>query len=56
MLPAATFPYAAESITSPTQSAEQTMGPYYPTAVYCSTATFESGGWKACERAAKKGA
>jgi hypothetical protein len=54
MLPAATFPYAAESITSSTQSAEQIMGRYYPTAVYCSTATFEAGGWKACERAAKK--
>jgi hypothetical protein len=55
MLPAATFPYAAESITSPTQSAQQVMGRYYPTAIYCATATFEAGGWKACERAAKKG-
>jgi hypothetical protein len=53
MLPSATFPYAAESITSPTQPVQQTMGRYYPTAVYCSTATFEAGGWKACERAAK---
>lgn len=50
MLPAPNFPYAAESITSPTQSVEQTMGPYYPSAAYCSTATFESGGWAACER------
>jgi hypothetical protein len=52
MLPAASFPYAAESITSSTQSVPQTMGSYYPTAVYCSTATFEQGGWKACARAA----
>jgi hypothetical protein len=51
MLPAATFPYAAESITSSTQSVPQTMGPYYPSAVYCSTATFEKGGWRACVRA-----
>jgi hypothetical protein len=27
MLPAASFPYAAESITSPTQSVAETMGP-----------------------------
>lgn len=51
MLPAASFPYAAESITSPTQSVPETMGAYYPTAVYCSTATFEAGGLRACERA-----
>lgn len=48
MLPAADFPYAAESITSPTQSVAQTMGPYYPTAAYCAKALFEKGGWKAC--------
>jgi len=50
MLPAASFPYAAESITTPTQSVPETMGPYYPSAVYCSKATFEAGGWKACEK------
>jgi hypothetical protein len=55
MLPAANFPYAAESITTPTQPVQPTMGRYYPQAVYCSTATFEAGGWKACERAAKGG-
>jgi hypothetical protein len=53
MLPSASFPYAAENITTPTQSAQQVMGPYYPTAVYCSTATFEAGGWKACENGSK---
>lgn len=53
MLPSPSFPYAAESITSPTQPVQQTMGRYYPTAVYCSTSTFEAGGWKGCERAAK---
>jgi hypothetical protein len=50
ILPAASFPYAAESITSPTQSVPATMGAYYPTAAYCSTATFERGGWRGCER------
>jgi hypothetical protein len=53
MLPAASFRYAAESITSPTQSVTETMGPYYPTAFYCSKATFEAGGWKACKRASE---
>jgi hypothetical protein len=48
MLPAPSFPYAAQRIASPTQSVQQTMGPYYPTAVYCSTKIFEQGGWKAC--------
>ena len=48
MLPAPSFPYAAQRITSPTQSVQQTMGPYSPTTVYCSTATFDKGGWKAC--------
>lgn len=52
MLPAASFPYAAQDITSPTQSIPQTMGAYYPSAVYCSKATFEAGGWKACSHAA----
>jgi hypothetical protein len=49
MLPSASFPYAAESITSPTQSVPGTMGSYYPSTVYCSTATFERGGWQACK-------
>jgi hypothetical protein len=56
MLPAADFPYAAESITSPTQSVPETMGSYYPSAVYCATATFEHGGWKACEKAPSRSA
>jgi hypothetical protein len=48
MLPAPSFPYAAERITSPAQSVQQTMGPYYPTASYCSKAVFEKAGWKGC--------
>jgi len=56
MLPASSFPYAAESITSPEQSVAAIMGPYYPTAVYCSTATFEAGGYQACQRAARSAA
>jgi hypothetical protein len=54
MLPAANFHYAAESITSSSQNVQQTMGPYYPEAVYCSKATFEGGGWKACKLAAQQ--
>jgi len=50
LLPEASFPYAAERITTPTQSVPETMGPYYPTAVYCSKVTFEAGGWRACQR------
>jgi hypothetical protein len=48
MLPSPSFPYAAERITSASQSAQALMGPYYPTAGYCSTATFERSGWRAC--------
>jgi hypothetical protein len=48
MLPAPWYRYAAEAITAPSQSAQQLMGPYYPTAGYCSVATFERGGWQAC--------
>jgi hypothetical protein len=48
MLPSASFPYAANRITSPEQNVQQAMGPFYPTAVYCSRATFEAGGWKGC--------
>jgi hypothetical protein len=48
MLPAPWFRYAAERITAPNQSAQALMGPYYPTASYCSTATFEHGGPNAC--------
>jgi uncharacterized membrane protein len=48
MLPAPWFRHAAQSITAPTQSARGKMGLYFPTAVYCSTATFERGGPNAC--------
>jgi hypothetical protein len=51
MLPAKSFRYAAQRI-QPGQSAKTVMGPYYPQAVYCSKATFERGGWKACFRSA----
>jgi hypothetical protein len=47
MLPSRTFRFAAQRI-QPGQSAEKVMGPYYPRAVYCSKATFERGGWRAC--------
>jgi hypothetical protein len=39
------LPWGAEA---PSRSSTATCGPYYPTAVYCSTATFEKGGWKTC--------
>ena len=55
MLPSSSYRFAAQRITTPTQCAAKVMGAYYPTAVYCSTATFEAGGWKACQRAAKRG-
>jgi hypothetical protein len=54
MLPSPTFPYAAESITSPTQSVQETMGPYYPATWYCAKATFEAGGWAACKRESER--
>ena len=47
MLPAPSFRYAAQRIKQG-QSAKSVMGPYYPQAAYCSKATFEGGGWKAC--------
>jgi hypothetical protein len=51
MLPSPSFPYAAQRI-GPGDSAGAVMGPYYPSAVYCSTQTFERGGWQACFAAA----
>jgi hypothetical protein len=50
MLPASTFTQAAQNVSSASgsPSPQQVMGPYYPDAVYCAPATFESGGWKAC--------
>ncbi len=47
MLPAPSFTQAVQNV--PEGSAPQAlMGPYFPDAVYCTTATFEAGGWKAC--------
>jgi hypothetical protein len=51
MLPSTSFPYAAQRI-KPGDSALAVMGPYYPSAVYCSRQTFERGGWQACFAAA----
>ena len=50
MLPAPTFANAAQRIT-PASAPRAVMGSYYPTAVYCSTATFQRGGWQACSGA-----
>jgi hypothetical protein len=54
MLPASNFTEAAQNVSSASgsPSPQQVMGPYYPEAVYCSPATFESGGWQACFSAA----
>jgi len=47
MLPAASFAQAVQNVPEGA-SAQTLMGAYYPQAVYCTTATFEAGGWKAC--------
>jgi hypothetical protein len=54
MLPSPRFPHAAQRITQTgrTSNPKRVMGAYYPTAVYCTTALFERGGWKACFRRA----
>jgi hypothetical protein len=51
MLPSPWFRYALAKVTKPGQSAKAAMGPYYPQSAYCSTATFERGGWVACRAA-----
>jgi len=48
MIPASTFGQAAQNVDPSSASAQQVMGAYYPSAVYCSTATFQQGGWQAC--------
>jgi hypothetical protein len=50
LLPSAGFAGASERITTPAQNADaaRIMGDYYPTSAYCSTSTFEHGGWQAC--------
>ncbi len=48
MVASPSFPSAVQDITQTGPTPQQVMGPYYPTAAYCTTALFESGGWKAC--------
>lgn len=48
MLPAQSYRHAVQQIANRRQSVRATMGAYYPTAAYCSTATFQRGGWRAC--------
>jgi hypothetical protein len=47
LLPAPTFAQAIQNV-SETSSPQSVMGPYFPSTVYCSKATFEAGGWPAC--------
>jgi hypothetical protein len=47
LLPAPTFAQAIQKVGE-TSSPESVMGPYFPSTVYCSKATFEAGGWQAC--------
>jgi hypothetical protein len=49
MLPAPTFTQAVQDV-SETDSPQSVMGPYFPSTVYCTKATFEAGGWQACTR------
>jgi hypothetical protein len=52
MLPAPSFTQAVQNV-SEGESPEAVMGPYFPSTLYCTTATFEAGGWKACAAAAR---
>jgi hypothetical protein len=47
VLPASSFTQAVQAIGEES-SPQAVMGAYFPSAVYCSTATFEAGGWSAC--------
>jgi hypothetical protein len=47
MLPSGPFRYAVQRI-APGADPRRVVGAYYPLAVYCSTATFAAGGWRAC--------
>ena len=49
MLPSAAFTAAVQEIGRG-QSPQHIMGPYYPQIVYCAPATFQEGGWAACQR------
>jgi hypothetical protein len=48
MLPASSFAQAVQNVPEGTSPQPQ-MGEYFPQAIYCAKATFEAGGWKACE-------
>ncbi len=50
MVPSPSFAQAVQSV-SESSSPAAVMGPYFPDTVYCSTSTFEAGGWKACAAA-----
>ena len=54
MLPSPHFAHAIQRVTQTGRTSDplRVLGPYYPRAVYCTTALFERGGWKACFRAA----
>lgn len=52
MLPSSSFAQAAQNVGTTGPTPQQVMGPYYPSAVYCTTALFEKGGWQACFAAA----
>ena len=49
MLPAPTFTQSVQAIAEG-DSPSAVMGPYYSQSAYCSSATFEAGGWAACAR------
>ncbi len=49
MLPSPTFTQSVQAIAAG-ESPSAVMGPYYPQSAYCSSATFEAGGWDACAR------
>lgn len=49
MLPGANFKQAVQDVAEG-QSPAGVMGPYYPQSAYCSTKTFEAGGWAACSK------
>lgn len=47
LLPAPTFAQAVQNVGEGS-SPQAVMGPYFPSAVYCTRAAFERGGWRAC--------
>jgi hypothetical protein len=49
MLSASSFAQAVQNVPEGS-SPQALMGPYFPQAIYCARATFEAGGWTACEK------